>query len=68
MEARVPIVPVRIDGTRTKLRTRHGLLVRTRPNVTVRYRQPIHVQAGESEADVLARLSAALAPPAGQPR
>ena len=62
METRVPIVPVRIDGTRTKLRTRHGLLVRTRPNVTVRYRQPIHVAAHDTEADVLSRLAAGLAP------
>jgi 1-acyl-sn-glycerol-3-phosphate acyltransferase len=63
LETGVPILPVRIDGTRGKFPINRGRLIRTKPQLTVRYRRPVHAHPGESTAQVLARLAAALAPP-----
>ncbi|MFI0433405.1 MAG: lysophospholipid acyltransferase family protein [Candidatus Nanopelagicales bacterium] len=61
----VPILPIRIDGTRGKLPARTAILVRTKPHITVRYRRPIEVGPSESDEQILARLATALAPPDG---
>ena len=62
-ESGVPILPIRIDGTRGNLPIRHGRLVRTKPRLTVRYRLPITAAPGDSDGAVLARIAAALAAP-----
>lgn len=63
----VPILPVRIDGTRGKLPVRHGRLIRNKPRITVRYRPALHLTGEETFSDVLTRLAAALAPPGVEP-
>ncbi len=63
LETGVPILPVRIDGTRGKLPVHRGRLVRNKPQITVRFRPAVCVTPGEEAKDVLARLAAALAPP-----
>lgn len=62
-ESGAPILPIRIDGTRGKVPARHGILIRTKPSLTVRYRPTIQVAAGDSDEDILSRLAAGLAEP-----
>lgn len=63
----VPIVPIRIDGSAKAMPTLRQL--RTRPQVTARFRPPIVARPGESEASLLARLAVALSPePVETPR
>lgn len=60
--AGVPIVPARVDGVLEVLR-RFGK-IGTKADMVVRYGSPIVVGPNDDPAEVLARLRAALAPPA----
>lgn len=67
----VPILPVRLDGTRRTMPSRSETATR-RPRITIRFAPPIVPTAGDNVASLLARLTQALAPPepraAYQPR
>lgn len=60
IETGATIVPIRIDGSAKAMPTLRRL--RTRTQVTARFRAPIVARPGEAEASLLARLAVALSP------